>query len=171
MRTRSRARLAARDHDEQTIGVHSSVIFLNDLVSFLQLYLCKMSQTTRAWEGLGGPLDVDKPNLEGIDPTLDACCRREVRGQTSDATDVCMFFLYRTIFVSRCVLVFQEESIRHGNAIKRTLQRHDVVAEKERRRRQLVQTPAFTGCRCCYDPNSDGSGEYRALIELRQRKK
>ena len=29
-----------------------------------------------------------------------------------------------------------------------------------------MTTSAFTGCRCCYDPNSDG-GEYRALIELR----
>ena len=40
----------------------------------------------------------------------------------------------------------------------------------ERRRRNLVTTPAFTGCRCCYDPNSDGGGEYRALIELREQR-
>jgi hypothetical protein len=42
-----------------------------------------------------------------------------------------------------------------------------MVAMAERRRRNLVQTPAFEGCRCCYDPNSDG-GEYRALIDYKQ---
>ena len=92
------------------------------------------------WEGLGGPVQVDRPNLDGIDPTLDSCCRRE------------------------------EESIRRGSVILRTLQRHDVVAEKERRRRNLVTATSFQGCRCCYDPNSDG-GEYRALIELRAHRK
>ena len=52
----------------------------------------------------------------------------------------------------------------------RTLRRNDVVAIAERRRRHLVTTPDnFTGCRCCYDPNSDG-GEYSALIELREKR-
>lgn len=52
----------------------------------------------------------------------------------------------------------------------RTLERNDVVALAERRRRHLVTTPDnFTGCRCCYDPNSDG-GQYRALIELREQR-
>lgn len=94
----------------------------------------------RNLEGLGGPIRTDRPNLANIDPTLDSCCQRE------------------------------EESARIGSALRRTLQRFDVVAEKERRRRHLVRTTvsssAFDGCRCCYDPNSDG-GEYRALIELR----
>lgn len=94
---------------------------------------------TAAWEGIGGPIHTDRPNFDDIDPTLDSCCRRE------------------------------EESIRLGNVLRRTLQKHDVVAEKERRRRHLVTTPAFTGCRCCYDPNSDG-GEYRALMELREKR-
>jgi hypothetical protein len=31
------------------------------------------------WEGVGGPVRMDEANLNGIDPTLDACCRREVR--------------------------------------------------------------------------------------------
>jgi hypothetical protein len=31
------------------------------------------------WEGVGGPVRMDETNLNGIDPTLDACCRREVR--------------------------------------------------------------------------------------------
>lgn len=53
-----------------------------------------------------------------------------------------------------------------GSALRSTLRRFDVVAEKERRRRHLVQTSAFDGCRCCYDPNGDG-GEYRMLTELR----
>ena len=37
----------------------------------------------------------------------------------------------------------------------------------ERRRRNIVTTPAFEGCRCSYDPNSDGCGEYRALVEYK----
>ena len=45
-----------------------------------------------------------------------------------------------------------------------------MVAMAERRRRHLVTTPDnFTGCRCCYDPNSDG-GQYGALIELREKR-
>ena len=91
-------------------------------------------------EGLGGPIRMDEYNFDGIDPTLDACCQREL------------------------------ENNRYGNALTRTLQRNDVVAMAERRRRHLVTTPDnFTGCRCCYDPNSDG-GEYMALIELREKR-
>ncbi len=30
-------------------------------------------------EGLGGPVRVDEYTLDGIDPTLEDCCRREVR--------------------------------------------------------------------------------------------
>jgi len=92
----------------------------------------------RNWEGLGGPIRVDRPNLEAlVDPTLDSCCQRE-----------------------------QESEARQA-VLKRTLDRFDVVAEKERRRRQLVQTSAFTGCRCCYDPAQDGTAEYPALVKLR----
>jgi hypothetical protein len=29
-------------------------------------------------EGIGGPVDMDPYSLKGIDPTLDACCQREV---------------------------------------------------------------------------------------------
>jgi hypothetical protein len=36
----------------------------------------------------------------------------------------------------------------------------------ERCQQNLVTTPAFSGCRSCYDPNSDG-GEREALMELR----
>ena len=72
-----------------------------------------------------------------MDPTLDSCCQRE-----------------------------QESEARQA-VLKRTLDRFDVVAEKERRRRHLVRTDAFTGCRCCYDPAQDGTAEYPALVELR----
>jgi hypothetical protein len=42
---------------------------------------------------------------------------------------------------------------------------------KERRKRHLVSNLSWgVGCRCCYDPNSDG-GEYRALIEAREKMK
>jgi hypothetical protein len=91
-------------------------------------------------EGLGGPVNMNRYSLNGIDPALDECCQREVA------------------------------SNRKFNAMQATLRRHDVIAMAERRRRNLVTTPAFTGCRCCYDPNSDG-GDYRALIELRERTK
>eukprot|EP00525_Craspedostauros_australis_P010247 CAMPEP_0198130774 /NCGR_PEP_ID=MMETSP1442-20131203/54679_1 /TAXON_ID= /ORGANISM="Craspedostauros australis, Strain CCMP3328" /LENGTH=368 /DNA_ID=CAMNT_0043791463 /DNA_START=1 /DNA_END=1107 /DNA_ORIENTATION=- len=58
-------------------------------------------------------------------------------------------------------------SNRRQSAMQRTLRRHDVVAMAERRRRNLVKTPTFIGCRCSYDPSSDGGGEYKALIDLR----
>ena len=49
-----------------------------------------------------------------------------------------------------------------------TLRRHDVTILAERRRRHLIPNLFWgDGCRCCYDPNSDG-GEYRTLIELRE---
>jgi hypothetical protein len=31
-------------------------------------------------EGLGGPVEMDAYTLDGIDPSLEDCCRREVRG-------------------------------------------------------------------------------------------
>jgi hypothetical protein len=51
--------------------------------------------------------------------------------------------------------------------LENTLKRHDVIAMAEKRRRNLVKTAQFEGCRCCYDQNNDG-GEYRALIEYKQ---
>ena len=30
-------------------------------------------------EGLGGPVNAESYTLDGIDPTLDSCCQREVR--------------------------------------------------------------------------------------------
>jgi len=95
-----------------------------------------------AWEGLGAPVRVDRPDYARmVDPTLDSCCQRE------------------------------QESHAKAAVLRRTLERFDVVAEKERRRRHLVQTGAFAGCRCCYDPHQDGTGEYRALIELRSQQR
>lgn len=53
--------------------------------------------------------------------------------------------------------------------LEQTLSRHDVVAMKERRKRHVLPNLSWgEGCRCCYDPNSDG-GEYRALMEARER--
>ena len=68
------------------------------------------------------------------------------------------------------------ESNRRYNALTTTLKRHDVAALAERKRRHLVQTPTFEGCRCCYDPTSDGGGgssgsataDYPALVEYYQ---
>eukprot|EP00536_Pseudo-nitzschia_multiseries_P001404 jgi/Psemu1/63132/estExt_Genemark1.C_180094 len=61
-------------------------------------------------------------------------------------------------------------SNRRHNALTATLRRHDLSALAERRRRHLVRMPNHDeACRCSCDPNSDG-GEYRALIELKERK-
>jgi hypothetical protein len=82
---------------------------------------------------------MDRPDFSDIDPALDDCCRRE------------------------------EESNRRRSVLETTLSRHDVTLLAERRRRHLVQNLSWgIGCRCCYDPHSDG-GEYRALMELRER--
>ena len=94
--------------------------------------------TSKAWEGLGGPVSLDKYHFDGIDPTLDSCCQREI------------------------------ESNRKYNALTSSLSRHDVTLLAERRRRHVLHNLPFgSGCRCSYDPNADG-GEYRALLELRQ---
>ncbi|GAX23900.1 hypothetical protein FisN_20Hh106 [Fistulifera solaris] len=85
-------------------------------------------------EGLGAPVHVERPNLEDIDPTLESCCQREI------------------------------ETNRKGNALMATLSKHDVVAARERQRRNLITSE---DCRCCFDPNQDG-GEYWALIQLKQ---
>lgn len=103
------------------------------------LKLVIMSSSNHMLEGLGGPIQIDQQNFGEIDPTLAACCRREV------------------------------ESNRKRSVLEQTLSRHDVIAQKERHKRHLISNLSWgAGCRCCYDPNSDG-GEYRALIELRQR--
>lgn len=106
----------------------------------------------RNWEGLGGPiriLDDNHHQHSGVDPTLDSCCQRE------------------------------QADAQRSSALRRTLQRYDVVAERERRRRHLVvlsisqsqthtqQSPAAEGCRCCYDPERDG-GDYPALAQWRR---
>ena len=110
----------------------------NSHCSFL-LHLCMIPIAATMFqanrlEGLGGPVHVNRPDFGDIDPTLESCCQREI------------------------------ETNRKGNALVATLAKHDVVAARERQRRNLV-TPE--DCRCCFDPNQDG-GEYRALIELKQ---
>ena len=90
-------------------------------------------------EGYGGPVNVTRPDYSDIDPTLDACCRREA------------------------------ENNRKQGAVVSALRRHDRVALAERRRRHVLGGLSWgDGCRCCYDPNSDG-GEYGALSDLRAR--
>jgi hypothetical protein len=90
-------------------------------------------------EGFGGPVRLDRPDFSDIDPTLDACCRREA------------------------------ESNRKQGALLSALQRHDRVALAERRKKHLLGGLSWGhGCRCCYDPNSDG-GEYGALMDARKR--
>jgi hypothetical protein len=103
------------------------------------------------WEGIGGPIHVsnDKGNVSGCDPTLQSCCQRDLDEQ------------------------------RNLNALRSTLRKYDVVAERERRRLHSVFPNQSNGsytlgdeslrvcyCRCSYDPNDDG-GDYGALIELR----
>jgi hypothetical protein len=123
------------------------------------------------WEGLGGPINyrdatskftTGNNNSNGEcnadDPTLDSCCQRDIEEQ------------------------------RIGQALRTTLRKYDIVAERERRRRHTVSfnhsssntlynggfqgshgnnMKSDSGCRCSYDPSGDG-GEYRALTELRK---
>mmetsp|Transcript_14803 Transcript_14803/g.31358 ORF Transcript_14803/g.31358 Transcript_14803/m.31358 type:complete len:476 (+) Transcript_14803:84-1511(+) len=125
-----------------------------------------MSSTTRQmFEGVGAPVNVTPLDSGGpIDPTLDSCCSREI------------------------------ESNRKRNAVETALRSHDRVANAENQRRggaqlssalgmggqsphsynaalNLLHGMSFgSGCRCCYDPNSDG-GEYELLTEMRRRKR
>ena len=127
-------------------SVHSFFVgSLLIVLSFVILVYFVMSHPNGAnWEGLGGPVYFDQSSAKNayVDPTLDSCCQRDL------------------------------EERRKGQALRTTLQRFDVVAERERRRRHAVvfQNPScgenYSGCRCIYDPNADG-GEYRALTELR----
>jgi hypothetical protein len=90
------------------------------------------------FEGYGGPVNVKNVDLSNIDPTLEACCQREI------------------------------ESNRKMNALESTLRRHDRVALAERRQRNVISKLSFgDGCRCCYDTNDGGEysalTELRAL--------
>ena len=95
------------------------------------------SKNAAAWEGLGGPIRMDRlnPQRAWLDPTLDTCCARDM-----------------------------EERAVYG-ALQRTLRRFDVTAERERRRRNAVALAHGVGCRCLYDPAVDG-GTYEALETL-----
>ena len=84
--------------------------------------------------------NLDQSNLPALDPTLASCCAREI------------------------------ESNRKATQIDSVLQRYDRVAAAERAKKLERFTLDFSfgkGCRCCYDPNSDG-GEYEALQRLRE---
>eukprot|EP00986_Skeletonema_menzelii_P000727 scaffold205_cov179-Skeletonema_menzelii.AAC.9 len=114
-----------------------------------------MSMTStgkQMFEGVGAPVRVDKSTAL-IDPTLDSCCQREI------------------------------ESNRKQSAVEKTLRDHDRVAQAENERRQfntlgnnsgafrsfnLVHGLSFgSGCRCCYDPTTDG-GDYELLAAAKE---
>lgn len=93
------------------------------------------------FQGLGAPVRVAPggPASVDLDPALDDCCRREVLAN------------------------------RRADALQRTLDAHThVLLRQEQARRNLVQTLRFSGCRCCYDPDNDGTGDYRALEAMRE---
>jgi hypothetical protein len=59
------------------------------------------------------------------------------------------------------------EANKRHNELALALRKHDVVLEKERQRRNLVTfSDNSSGCRCTFDPNSDGI-EYPSLTRLR----
>jgi len=94
----------------------------------------------RMLEGYGGPVNVQEYDKNNIDPTLEACCAREI------------------------------VSNRKQEVVEKAIRKHDRIAIAERRRRHVLDGLSWgDGCRCCYDPANDG-GEYIALIEARQRK-
>ena len=39
----------------------------------------RQQQTNSMFEGYGGPINMNKYDITGIDPTLAACCQKEVR--------------------------------------------------------------------------------------------
>ena len=47
--------------------------------SSLESFYYLLAAMNGTWEGLGGPVRMDPVNRGEIDPTLEACCRREVR--------------------------------------------------------------------------------------------
>jgi hypothetical protein len=98
-------------------------------------------------QSLGAPISTSSSNNQHsaeelnrmIDPTLDACCRREA------------------------------EASQQHTRLQQTLEKHThATLQRERMRRNLVETLHFSGCRCCYDPNQDGTGDYTALAALRR---
>eukprot|EP00985_Skeletonema_marinoi_P027377 scaffold22381_cov139-Skeletonema_marinoi.AAC.5 len=119
---------------------------------FLHTNRATMTSTSKQmFEGVGAPIHVDK-STAGIDPTLDSCCQREI------------------------------ETNRKQSAVEKTLRAHDRVAQAENERRQfhsggaggafrsfnLVHGLSFgSGCRCCYDPNTDG-GDYELLAAAKE---
>jgi hypothetical protein len=57
----------------------SVLLSLSPRTSNLYIVSIASQMSSELWEGVGGPVRMDEANLNGIDPTLDACCRREVR--------------------------------------------------------------------------------------------
>jgi hypothetical protein len=49
----------------------------------LYIHLTTKAEYQGMMEGIGGPVDMDPYSLKGIDPTLDACCQREVSQSSS----------------------------------------------------------------------------------------
>lgn len=90
-------------------------------------------------EGIGGPIKITQADVSGIDPTLDACCQREVEGN------------------------------RKRSALEATLRRHDRIALAERRRQYLRNDLTFgSGCSCCYDHTDGGEYPALTELRSRQ---
>ncbi|KAL3792702.1 hypothetical protein ACHAW5_005807 [Stephanodiscus triporus] len=101
-----------------------------------------MSSTTsrQMFEGVGAPVNLER--IDGnIDPTLDSCCRREVRaifsgGRGADErasfADVVVESMMRA-----CVRDFRIESNRKRGAVETALRSHDRIARIEGQRRRV----------------------------------
>jgi hypothetical protein len=101
-------------------------------------------------------------DFSGLDPTLDACCRR-------DAEDSLKAQTKRAVLQSHDRVAAYERT-RRGQ--------HDGASVQHQRNPHVVSVPLgssssssssmfFDGCRCSYDPNKDGGADYPALAELR----
>jgi hypothetical protein len=115
-----------------------------------------------------GPLpraDQITADFSHLDPTLDACCRR-------DAEDSLKAQTKRAVLQSHDRVAAYERT-RRG-------QHHDAASMQQQQQQQrnphLVSVPLgssssssmyFDGCRCSYDPTKDGGADYPALAELR----
>ena len=57
------------------------------------------------FEGYGGPVNVNRADLSGIDPTLDSCCQREVCLWSS------VLFTYMNMFMNIFMNMFMNMSV------------------------------------------------------------
>jgi hypothetical protein len=112
-----------------------------------------------------GPLpraDQITADFSHLDPTLDACCRRDAEDSLKAQ--------------SKRAVLQQHDRVAAYEKTRRGQQHNDAASTREQLRNpHLVSVSLgpsssqfFDGCRCSYDPTKDGGADYPALAELRR---